>query len=87
MIFFLSKGNRRFLAQYQGNSQMTKLVDTSRYYTVLKVKASFSASAVELQMQLNVKKCKPWIWKYAIFNMPGWALHCPLALRTHILGL
>lgn len=61
----------RFFAQYQRHSEMTKLVATSRYYRVLKVKVRCTASVVELQKQLNVEKCKPWIWKYAIFNMLG----------------
>lgn len=88
-VFFLSEDDRsmpwRFSAQYQRNSQMTKLVVTSRYYRVLKVKASCTASVVELQMQLNVEKWKPWIWKYSIFNILGWALHS--TLRTNILSL
>lgn len=75
----------RFFAQYQRNSHTTKLVGTSKYHRVLKVKASCTASVVGLQMQLNVEKCKPWIWKYAIFNMLEWALLS--TLRTLILGL
>lgn len=65
----------RFFAQYQINSQMMKLVATSRHYSVLKVKASCIASVVAPLMQLNVEKCKPRIWKYATFNMLGWALY------------
>lgn len=65
----------RFFAQYQINSQMMKLVATSRHYSVLKVKASCIASVVTPLMQLHVEKCKPWIWKYATFNMLGWALY------------
>lgn len=75
-------------AQCQKNTQMTKLVVTNTYYTLVKVMASCTVWAIEPQMEFSMGKHKPCISKYAILiSIYLHGLHCLLPLRTDILGL